>query len=185
VKFEFIHVHRTQFKISRMCAMLGVSRSGYYDWRDRPESARAVRHRQLTEKIVAIHRSVKEIYGSPRIHGELKEMGDVVGKNTVAMLMRRRRLQSRVHRRFVVTTNSRRSQPAAPNRMSMSQTSFGEVLLTTEGIRQGIVNAGIPRDLGAALASSILGGILGPAPNHKRRYRLRAGGECKFHYQFM
>jgi len=125
VKFEFIHVHRTQFKISRMCAMLGVSRSGYYDWRDRPESARAVRHRQLTEKIVAIHRSVKEIYGSPRIHGELKEMGDVVGKNTVAMLMRRRQLRSRVHRRFVVTTNSRHSQPAAPNRLQRNFTATG------------------------------------------------------------
>jgi transposase InsO family protein len=100
-----------------MCQVLGASRSGYYDWVDRPESARAIRHRELTKQIELIHLSTKRIYGSPRIHGELKELGVVVGKNTVALLMRRKGIQSRVHKRFVVTTNSRHNQPAAPNHL--------------------------------------------------------------------
>ena len=115
MKYEFIDAHRTQFRIIRLCKVLGVSRSGYYDWRSRPASARAIRHADLTRKITAIHRSVKEIYGSPRIHGELRDLGEVVGKNTVAMLMRAGGLQSRVHRRFKVTTDSRHKEPVAPN----------------------------------------------------------------------
>lgn len=100
-----------------MCQVLGASKSGYYHWIDRPDSARALRHRELLKQIESIHLSSKRIYGSPRIHGELKELGVVVGKNTVALLMRRQGIQSRVHKRFVVTTNSRHSRPAAPNRL--------------------------------------------------------------------
>lgn len=100
-----------------MCQALDVSRSGYYSWIDRPDSARAIRHRDLTEKIRSVHQGTRQIYGSPRIHGELKDLGEVVGKNTVALLMRRSGIQSRVHRRFLVTTNSRHDQPAAPNRL--------------------------------------------------------------------
>lgn len=100
-----------------MCQALGVSRSGYYDWITHPESARAARHRDLTEKIKSIHKSVRRIYGSPRVHGALQDQGEVVGKNTVALLMRRSGIQSKVHRRFVVTTNSRHGQKVAPNRL--------------------------------------------------------------------
>ncbi len=96
-----------------MCRVLGVSRSGYYDWVNRSESTRAVRHRDMTRKIQLIHQSTRQIYGSPRIHGELKDLGEVVGENTVAMLMRRNGIQSKVHRRFVITTN----QKVAPNRL--------------------------------------------------------------------
>jgi putative transposase len=115
VRFEFIRAHRTQHSVTLLCNALGVSRSGFYDWCDRPMSKRAVRHLKLTEKITDIHASTKQIYGSPRIHGELRNLGEVVGQNTVAKLMQRADIQSRVHRRFVVTTNSRHNQPAAPN----------------------------------------------------------------------
>jgi len=115
MKFEFIHTHRTQHHITRMCNLLGVSTSGYYDWRDRPPSPRSDRHARLTEKIRSVHKTSRRIYGSPRVHGQLRDMGEVVGENTVAMLMKRAGIQSKVHKRFVVTTNSRHSQPVAPN----------------------------------------------------------------------
>jgi transposase InsO family protein len=98
-----------------MCEVLGVSSSGYYDWIERPESQRSQRHRQLVKQIQNIHRQSREIYGSPRIHRELVEQGEVVGENTVAMLMQRHKIQSKVHKRFVVTTDSRHSLPAAKN----------------------------------------------------------------------
>lgn len=108
-------MHRTQFKIVRMCEVLGVSSSGYYDWRLRPESRRSKRHKRLTKEIETVHLDNYKIYGSPRVHGELVEQGEVIGENTVALLMRRSGIQSKVHKRFVVTTNSRHNRPAAPN----------------------------------------------------------------------
>lgn len=95
--------------------MLGVSCSGYYDWRDRPESNKAKRHKRIAQKIIQCHKSSNEIYGSPRIHEDLVESGECIGVNTVAKLMQRHGIQSRVHKRFVVTTNSRHDRKAAPN----------------------------------------------------------------------
>lgn len=101
-----------------MCLVLQVSRSGYYDWLCRPESRRSHRHLELRKKIEVIHQDNHEVYGSPRIHSELIDLGEVVGVNTIAYLMRRYGIQSKVHKRFVVTTNSRHERPAADNLLS-------------------------------------------------------------------
>ncbi len=98
-----------------MCRVLEVSRSGFYDWLQRPESLRAKRHRYLTAKIRQIHIDSRQIYGSPRIHGELVDQGEKVGKNTVAYLMRKHRIQSKVHKRFIATTDSRNTKKPAEN----------------------------------------------------------------------
>jgi transposase InsO family protein len=98
-----------------MCAVLEVSPSGYYDWLERPESDRSRRHKRLVAKIRRIHQQSREIYGSPRIHDELIDNGIVVGKNTVAMLMQRQQIQSKVHKLFVVTTDSRHNLKPAEN----------------------------------------------------------------------
>jgi transposase InsO family protein len=98
-----------------MCDVLDVSPSGYYGWIERAESPRYRRHQQLVAKIKAIHRKSREIYGSPRVHGELIDNGIVVGKNTVAKLMQRHRIQSKVHKRFVITTDSRHGLRPAEN----------------------------------------------------------------------
>lgn len=98
-----------------MCRVLEVSKSGYYAWVDRPESMRAKRHRELTVKIRLAHIESRKIYGSLRIHGDLVDQGEKVGKNTVAFLMRRANIQSKVHKRFVVTTNSRKTNQPADN----------------------------------------------------------------------
>lgn len=98
-----------------MCQVLEVSRSGYYDWVDRPESKRVKRHRDLTVKIRQAHIASRRIYGAPCIHGDLTDEGERVGKNTVACLMRKANIQSRVHKRFVVTTDSRSTRKPAEN----------------------------------------------------------------------
>lgn len=97
-----------------MCRVLGVSRSGYYDWRSRPESDRTRRHRSLTEKIRHFHQASRKTYGSPRIHADLLESGERVGENTVALLMQRAGIVPKTVRRFRVTTDSRKTVPA-PN----------------------------------------------------------------------
>lgn len=99
-----------------MCRALDVSRSGYYDWRVRPESERSRRHRALTEKIREFHRASRETYGSPRIHAELMDSGERVGENAVALLMQRAGIVPKAVRKFRVTTDSRKTV-AAPNRL--------------------------------------------------------------------
>ena len=118
MKHQFIQERRTQFRVAVMCRVLEVSRSGYYDWVDRPESIRAKRHRELTVKIRQTHIESRKIYGSPRIHGELIDQGEKVGKNTVACLMKRANIQSKVHKRFVVTTDSRNTKKPAENKLA-------------------------------------------------------------------
>ena len=71
-----------------MCDLLKVSRSGYYAWRTRPESARVKRDRELLPQIRRIHTQSKGVYGSPKIHAELVDEGHRVGRHKVAQLMR-------------------------------------------------------------------------------------------------
>lgn len=98
-----------------MCTVLEVSKSGFYDGFNRPESRRSKRHHQLTQRILHIHKGNRRIYGSPRIHDELVDEGEVVGENTVAMLMKKAGIQSRMRKRFVVTTDSKHSLKPAKN----------------------------------------------------------------------
>jgi putative transposase len=82
-----------------MCRVLGVSTSGYYDWRKRPMSLRAREDAYLMKKIIEIHQSSRGTYGSPRIHAELcMGLGIRCSRKRVQRLMRQAGLQG-VHRR--------------------------------------------------------------------------------------
>jgi transposase InsO family protein len=76
------------------CQVLGVSESGYYEWRKRPMSARAVHHAWLTGLVSDIHTDSRGTYGARRVHAELTlGRGVQVGRQAVEMLMRRAGLQ--------------------------------------------------------------------------------------------
>jgi putative transposase len=78
----------------RACQVLGVSESGYYEWRDRPPSARTLRHTWLTGLIRQIHTDSRGIYRARRVHAELTiGHGIAVGHDAVELLMRRAGLQ--------------------------------------------------------------------------------------------
>ena len=72
----------------RMCALFDVSASGYYAWRNRPPSQRAIEDKAILEKIRLTHTKSRETYGSPRIHQALKREGATIGKRRVERLMR-------------------------------------------------------------------------------------------------
>jgi transposase InsO family protein len=99
-----------------MCRVLEVSRSGFYAWRDRPESARSQRQKELVSEMQTIHqdRDLKN-YGSPRMRDELVSRGYDVSENTVARLMREHDLRATGSRKFRVTTDSKHSLPVAEN----------------------------------------------------------------------
>jgi putative transposase len=81
------------------CRLLGVSRSGYYVWRDRPASPRDQENELLLKHIKQIHRKSRETYGSPCVHAELTMgLGLPVNVKRVARLMRQAGVQ-RLYRR--------------------------------------------------------------------------------------
>lgn len=81
------------------CRVLHVSTSGYYEWRGRPPSARAVADEALCAQIVEIHTMSRGSYGAPRVYSELRlGRGVRCGRKRVARLMRSAGLQG-VHRR--------------------------------------------------------------------------------------
>jgi putative transposase len=117
VKFRFIHEHLAEtYPLEVACEVLEVSRSGYYAWRERPESARAKRRAELAEKVEAVHRENRGVYGSPRVFRALKASGEGVCENTVAKVMRDGGIRAKSKRKYVPrTTDSRHGQPVAPN----------------------------------------------------------------------
>jgi putative transposase len=89
VIFRFIAAKKAEHSIKTMCRVLGVSRSGFHAWQSRPPSARAREDAALTERIREIHRHNRKVYGSPRIHAELRLADGVrVGRKRVERLTR-------------------------------------------------------------------------------------------------
>ena len=74
--------------LTQMCAWLGVSKSGFYDWKSRPESATAKRQEKLTLIIKKIFDDSDSTYGYRRIAGQLARQGTVAGAELVRKLMR-------------------------------------------------------------------------------------------------
>ena len=115
MKYRFIDEHRSQWPVRLMCQVLQVSSGGYYTWRHRPASARQQRREALTRDIQAIHQEVKQRYGSPRMHAELRARGQNCCVNTVAKLMRQQGIAARTKRKFRSTTDSNHELPVADN----------------------------------------------------------------------
>jgi putative transposase len=82
--FRLIEAERASFPVPLMCRMLGVSKSGYYDWRGRPPSERERTDASLTERIRQIHERSRRTYGYPRVHAELRAIGIRCGRKRVA-----------------------------------------------------------------------------------------------------
>lgn len=117
MKYAFIKAHSSEYGVSRLCEVLDVSTSGYYDWRDRPESNRSKENRSLLTKISVFHKVSREIYGSPRIHQDLVDAGEMVSINRVARLMQKNSIQSKMARKFVITTDSKNTMQPAPDQL--------------------------------------------------------------------
>lgn len=77
-----------------LCRVLGVSRSGYYDWASRGPSRHDLEDAAALEKIEAIHADFP-YYGAPRMHQALLLQGVRIGRHRVARLLRENGLHAR------------------------------------------------------------------------------------------
>ncbi len=99
----------------RMCAVLRVSRSGYYEWRERPASPRAAHDQVLLTHIWRVHLQSRQCYGAHKTWLELNDQGIVCGKHQVARLRKCAGIEARRKRRFRLTVENHATAPAAPN----------------------------------------------------------------------
>ena len=106
-KYETIHRQEHSYPVALMCQWAGVSKSGYYSWRSRPESATTTRRRRLTLFIKTEFSASDGTYGYRRITAALWRRGVVVDRDTVRSIMREQGL---------VAAQPRRKDPAPPSR---------------------------------------------------------------------
>lgn len=107
-----------------MCRALKVHRSGYYAWKASPLSQRALEDQKLLVEIRQFHDDSYGIYGSPRIHRDLREAGIRFGVKRVARLMNQAKIRSlRGYRR--PRHVSGKPAVVSPNRLQQ-QFTFGQ-----------------------------------------------------------
>jgi len=124
MKYIFIEKHRSSFAVEKMCRALKVSKSGYYAWRDKPKSMRALANEKLDHHIRTIYEQNKGRCGSPRITEALNEKGIACSEKRVADRMRKNGIKAKTKKRFKVTTNSKHNHPIAPNLLNQDFTAY-------------------------------------------------------------
>jgi putative transposase len=135
--YRLISAEKARTPVSVSCRLLGVSRSGYYEWAANIPSGRAREDAELIERILAIHGAHRGVYGSPRIHAELRlAYGIRVGRKRVERLMRQAAISGMVRRKRGRTTISvpgvrvaddlveRQFRPAGPNQLWVADVTY-------------------------------------------------------------
>lgn len=100
MKYAWISQHRNEFPITRMCRVLGVSRSGFYDSWNRSQSERSRRADRIRAAVAQVHDETDEIYGATKIAKELKHRDELetACRNTVAKAMNELGIRSKTCR---------------------------------------------------------------------------------------
>lgn len=115
MKYAFIDGHRVEFRVTTMCRVLRVARSGFYAWRRRASCVSQRRRQQCDGQVAAAFVAHQARHGAPRLVWDLAEAGYHYNRKTVAASLKRQGLRARAARKFKVTTDSAHGRPVAPN----------------------------------------------------------------------
>jgi putative transposase len=94
VRYAWIEAQADWQPIARLCKVLGVSRSGFLQWRDRAPSDRELANRSLDAQVAVIHAEGKQGYGRIRVTRRLRQSGTRVGAERVRKSLLRQSLRS-------------------------------------------------------------------------------------------
>src|SRR3954451_5523697 len=103
VRFRFIAVEKASHTVTILCRCLQVTRSGFYAWQRRPESAHPRRDRHLRVRVRASHEASRRAYGRPRIWKDLVADGERISRKRVGRLMPEEGLVPAARRLYKVT----------------------------------------------------------------------------------
>lgn len=115
MRYAFIRTHEPTYRVTRLCAALAVSRSGYYAWRVRPVSARTAEDQRLLPVLRQLHQQAREEYGAIKLWRALNRSGIRCGRHRVVRLRKLAGLEARRIRRFRVIVEHHQLPPPAPN----------------------------------------------------------------------
>lgn len=114
-----MQAHQHEFRLTRMCRVLQVSRSGFYGWCRRAPSERSQTNHQLMERMRVLHQQAREAYGARKMWQLLKREGLGCGRHRVARLRRLAGIVALRRRRYVRTVQARQQDTVAiPNRLN-------------------------------------------------------------------
>jgi len=111
-------MNRANYSVEKMCKLLGVSRSSYYDWLKKDPVLK--KEECIENQVVELFEDSKGTYGSPRICEELLDQGVIISKATVARVMKRLGIQARPRRKFIHTTDSKHNHRVFDNILNRS-----------------------------------------------------------------
>jgi transposase InsO family protein len=117
MRYQFIAEHRHEYSITLMCEVLEVSVSGYYAWLKRSSSQHSREDAELAYQVKTVFQANRCVYGSPRVHGELRDQGIRCARKRVARLMREQARFAKRPRHRTLTTQSNPDAHVAANRL--------------------------------------------------------------------
>ena len=152
--------------VQRSCALLGVSESGYYAWRNRVPSKRQIRHAWVLDQVQAVHEATRGVYGSRRVWAELTQgLGLRVGRSQIELVMSRAGLQGIPGKRGARTTRHEAPKPgdlvkrqfarAHPNQLWVTD-------VTEHRTREGKIYCAVVLD---TFSRKVVGWAIDSAPN--------------------
>lgn len=104
-----------EFHIQTMCAVLAVSRAGFYAWKKRPESQRKCDDKRFLSIIKERFKKSRKTYGYRRIHDDFVDLNESCGKHRIARIMKENDIRPKTKRKFKVTTDSKHNKPIHAN----------------------------------------------------------------------
>ena len=113
-----MHQQHTEFKISRMCQFLEVSRSGYYEWLGRPPRPPTAADQEVQDKIQRYFAQGRGTYGTRRIKHLLAQEGLQVSRRRIGRVLAQAGLRCHTRRKFKAPTAAGQAQTVAPNQLN-------------------------------------------------------------------
>jgi putative transposase len=112
----------TECTVRRMCRLLEVSRSGYYEWLQRPPSAPTEAEQQVEAKVQQYFAQGRGTYGTRRLKHLLAQEGLQVSRRRIGRVLAQAGLRCKTRRKFKAPTAAGQAQTVAPNQLNRAFT---------------------------------------------------------------